>query len=129
VFCASLADWLDNRVPPEWRIDLANLIDSTPELDWMLLTKRPKNFERLWPWKGLKIIPDNVWLGVTCEDQANFDRRWPLLRDTPAKIRFISNEPATGPITDIRQGDKPDWMTIGGASGTQTRMIEPAWAR
>jgi protein gp37 len=128
VFCASLADWLDNRVPAEWRFDLAILIAATPELDWLLLTKRPENFERLWPWSDSKAIPDNVWLGATCEDQAHFDRRWPLLRDTPAKVRFISYEPAIGPITDIHQGDKPDWMIMGGESGSETRFMEPAWA-
>ena len=42
VCCASLADWLDNQVPPAWRDDLLALLDATPELDWQLLTKRPE---------------------------------------------------------------------------------------
>ena len=50
VFCASLADWLDNRVPRDWRSDLGRLIEATPELDWLLLTKRPENHEKLAPW-------------------------------------------------------------------------------
>src|SRR6266404_3416295 len=50
VFCASLADWLDNRVAPRWRSDLGRLIEDTPELDWLLLTKRPENYEKLAPW-------------------------------------------------------------------------------
>ncbi len=44
VFCASLADWLDDEVPIEWLSDLLALIHSTPNLDWLLLTKRPQNF-------------------------------------------------------------------------------------
>jgi Protein of unknown function (DUF5131) len=52
VFCASLADWLDNKAPQEWRVDLAALIAATPELDWLLLTKRIENYRRLAPWKG-----------------------------------------------------------------------------
>lgn len=44
VFCASLADWLDDEVPIEWLVDLLDLIFKTPNLDWLLLTKRPENF-------------------------------------------------------------------------------------
>src|SRR5581483_1094173 len=44
VFCASLADWLDDEVPIEWLADLLALIYSTPNLDWLLLTKRPQNW-------------------------------------------------------------------------------------
>ena len=65
VFCASLADWLDNKAPQEWRVDLAALIGATPELDWLLLTKRPENYKKLAPWKE---TPPNVWLGVTGEN-------------------------------------------------------------
>lgn len=46
VFCASLADWLDDEVPVEWLADLLVLIHATPNLDWMLLTKRPENFQK-----------------------------------------------------------------------------------
>ena len=44
VFCASLADWLDDEVPIEWLADLLDLIRLTPHLDWLLLTKRPQNW-------------------------------------------------------------------------------------
>lgn len=44
VFCASLADWLDDEVPAEWLADLLARIHATPFLDWLLLTKRPENF-------------------------------------------------------------------------------------
>ncbi len=44
VFCASLADWLDDEVPVEWLADLLDLISTTPHLDWLLLTKRPENW-------------------------------------------------------------------------------------
>ena len=48
LFCASLADWLDDEVPVEWLADLLTLIRETPHLDWLLLTKRPQNW-----WKRL----------------------------------------------------------------------------
>src|SRR6185369_9122703 len=75
VFCSSLADWLDNQAPQQWRVDLAHLIVATPELDWLLLTKRIENFSKLSPWGSEIPFPSNVWLGITCEDQANYDRR------------------------------------------------------
>lgn len=90
VFCASLADWLDNQVPWQWREDLADLIRQTPELDWLLLTKRIQNYQRLAPWP---YAPGNVWLGITCGDQKEYDRDWPILAGIPATVRFISYEP------------------------------------
>jgi protein gp37 len=90
VFCASLADWLDNQVPREWRSDLGRLIEATPELDWLLLTKRPENYEKCAPWR-LDKIPANVWLGVTCEDQQHYERRWGILSTDQRhlKIRLL----------------------------------------
>jgi protein gp37 len=102
VFCASLADWLDNQVPQQWRIELGELIAATPELDWLLLTKRIELFDRLAPWSR-HAVPNNIWIGITCESQEYFDRRYPLLQDINA-IRFISYEPALGPSIDYRSG-------------------------
>jgi protein gp37 len=59
----------------------------------------------------------NVWLGTTCEDQAHYDRRWPILRDIPAAIHFISYEPAIGPLRLHNGADQPDWLICGGESG------------
>jgi protein gp37 len=78
------------------RTDLAALIAATPELDWLLLTKRIELFDRLAPWPR-HVVPDNVWIGVTAENQEYFDRRWPKLRDFKT-VRFISYEPALGPL-------------------------------
>jgi protein gp37 len=125
VFCASLADVFDNQVPKEWRRDLWRLISETPGLDWLLLTKRPENIERFLPemW-GLGW--HNVWLGFTAEDQEHFDRRWPIVRDIPAAVRFCSYEPAIGPL---RLGTLvPDWVICGGESGGGARYMEPQWA-
>lgn len=125
VFSASLADWLDNQVPDSWRDDLANVIEGTPHLDWLLLTKRIENFDKHAPWHADN-IPPNVWLGVTCEDQDAFDRRWPRLAKIDARVRFISYEPAIGPL---RLGDaRPSWVICGGESGVGARDMDPAWA-
>lgn len=132
VFCASLADVFDNRAPDEWRMDLWRLIRETPELDWLLLTKRPENIAKMIPWAPNGGTPyPNIWLGTTAEDQAHYDRRWPILSGIPAAVRFISYEPAIGPVHDIN-GDTnavPDWIICGGESGHGARMMDAAWAR
>jgi protein gp37 len=130
VFCASLADWLDKKAPQHWRVDLYEReIRPTPELYWLLLTKRIQNYQRLKPWAG--DAPSNVWLGISCGDQAEYDRDWPKLAGIPAAVRFISYEPALGPLRLLsRLGPSalPDWIICGGESGPKARTMEPAWA-
>lgn len=115
VFCASLADWLDDEVDVAWLADLLRLIRKTPHLDWLLLTKRPENWkERLdcvldfepvtadeetlglsdWilDWYNGK-PPKNVWIGTSAEDQPRADLRVPLVLKIPALVRFLSCEP------------------------------------
>ena len=128
VFCASLADVFDNRVPGFWRRDLFDLIWKTPELDWLLLTKRPENIASMLRETWQVNLPPNAWLGTTCEDQERFNRRWPHLKAIPAKVRFISYEPALGPL-QLPMGDLPDWIICGGESGDGARPMHPDWAR
>jgi protein gp37 len=128
VFCASLADWLDNQVPESWREDLAGRIDATPNLDWLLLTKRIGNFDKHAPWHD-DDIPSNVWLGITCGSQDEYDRDWPKLAKLQARVRFISYEPALGPLRLHSADTQPHWLICGGESGPGARYMEPAWAQ
>ena len=125
VFCASVADWLDNKVPRSWRDDLAQVIHDTPNLDWLMLTKRIENFDKLAPWRRYD-VPSHVWIGVTCENQEWFDRRYRHLDDIDA-IRFISYEPALGPLKI--GAARPDWVICGGEFGPGARPMKPKWAR
>lgn len=127
VFCASLADVFDNRAEPQWRADLFALIQATPGLDWLLLTKRPENIRKMLPDDWGNGYP-NVWLGTTTEDQPHYDRRWPILRDIPAAVRFISYEPALGSLTTLRCEGAPDWIICGGESGPGRRPFDLQWA-
>jgi protein gp37 len=131
VFCASLSDWLDNQWDKEWRSDLCQLIEATPNLDWLLLSKRIENYRKLVPpsWQGGP--PANVWLGVTAEDGEHYRQRWPILSAIPAAVRFISYEPAIGPMgqLDLGDGRVPDWIIFGGESGAHARSVNPTWAR
>lgn len=105
VFCASLADVFDNQVPEEWRRDLWSLIDATPNLIWLLLTKRPQNIRKMLPppnGAGWWMARANVWLGTTVENQVEADRRIPHLLSAPAAKHFLSCEPLLGPV-DLRR--------------------------
>jgi len=128
VFCASLADVFDNQVPSEWRSDLFDLIAATPELDWLLLTKRPENLIRMFPTGDW----ENIWLGTTCEDQEHYLKRYRLISEARVAVRFISYEPALGPLSiklAVPPVRAPDWIICGGESGVGARTMEPWWAR
>ena len=128
VFCASLADVFDNQAPPGTREDLWELIRNTPNLDWQLLTKRPQNLGEFLPkdWNGGY---PNVWLGISAENQEEYDRRWPILARTSATLRFISYEPALGRLSLRAHPERPDWLIWGGESGTPRRSLDPEWIR
>jgi protein gp37 len=158
VFCASLADVFDNAVDPQWRADLFSLIKSTPDLDWLLLTKRIGNVGNMLPvpFDFDKHYP-NVWLGATITSQEEADRDIPKLLAVPAAKRFLSMEPLLGPVdigllcenwsTDILMdpetgacecckrcdytgiGNDIDWVIVGGESGPGARPMHPDWAR
>lgn len=133
VFCASLADVFDNQAPVGARADLWRLIWDTPNLDWLLLTKRPENIVDMLPesWSSHRDEWRNVWLGVTAENQQEFNRRWPVLSRVPhVAVKFISYEPAIGPLDNIyaTAGQSPDWIICGGESGRGYRDMPELWA-
>lgn len=103
VFCASLADVFDNEVHDLWRADLFDLIDATPNLDWLLLTKRIGNVRDMLR-RILRpgTLPPNVWLGATIGNQTEAARDIPKLLGVPARVRFLSMEPLLGPV-DLQQ--------------------------
>lgn len=76
-----------------------------------------------WPYR-------NVWLGVSCEDQKTADERSAILRQVPAALRFISQEPQLAAI-DWKPGslDGISWLIQGGESGPGARHFDIHWAR
>lgn len=159
VFCASLADVFDNAVDPQWRADLFSLIERTPNLDWLLLTKRIGNVRGMLAELAHGSDPDlslldmmplpNVWIGATIVNQAEADRDIPKLLELPARVRFLSMEPLLGPVDLERPRPGPDldqgggrmicqpwliqsginWVIVGGESGPGARPMHPDWAR
>jgi len=128
VFCASLADVFDAEVADEWRSELWDLIDSTRELDWLLLTKRIENVKTMVPDKWMDGgWPSHVWLGTSVEDQQRADERVDLLLEHPAPVRFLSCEPLIGPL-NIPRISELEWVICGGESGKEARAMLPSWA-
>lgn len=154
VFCASLADVLDEEAPPEAQQALWELIratafhccDACPKcggepptcggLDWLLLTKRPERWE---------LVPEDVrplvWLGTSIADQKTADEWVPRLmaagKPTEFAVRFVSLEPQIGPV-DLAPwldadwdlgGVALDWVIVGGESGPRARPFDIGWAR
>jgi protein gp37 len=136
VFCASMADVFEDRRDLDARRErLWHVIEATPQLDWLLLTKRPQNVAELAPYGDR--WPDNVWLGATAENQKWLEKRMLELRQLKARILFLSCEPLLGAldlapwIAAARAGvaRMVDWIITGGESGHHARPMNPDWAR
>lgn len=146
VFCGSMSDVFEDHPTNNWaRANLFGLIEETPHLDWLLLTKRPENIDRMLPIDWLRRARNNVWFGTSVEDQQRADERIPHLLNVPAKVRFLSCEPLLGPV-DLSEWLDPGyetggpqgwqgtpvgihWVIAGGESGHGARPMHPAWAR
>ena len=162
IFVNSMSDLFHEKVPDKW-IDLIFAVMAlAPKHTFQVLTKRPERMlsyfsvgnciygcinDATRPQKHRTVscwwpLP-NVWLGVSVEDQATADKRIPLLLQTPTAVRWVSYEPALGPI-DLHQvppggalpigsqgvaRDGLDWIVVGGESGPGARPFDLAWAR
>lgn len=133
VFCASMADVFEEHPDleaPRWR--LWDLIEATPWLDWLLLTKRPENVlantARWAPYSANGKWPDNIWMGASAEDQRRLDERIEHLQRIPAKVRFLSCEPLLSRIA-LPSDAGVHWVIVGGESGAHARPMNPDWAR
>lgn len=129
VFCASMADvFEDHPDVVKAREQLWMLIEQTPWLNWLLLTKRPENILAMAPW-GRNPWPDNVWIGTSVGLQERAEERLPFLFQVPAVVRFVSCEPLLGPL-DLRPWlHRLNWVIAGGESGIHARPMQMAWPR
>lgn len=162
VFCQSMSDTFEGAHTmggfdsENWRLvsrlqdELLGEIVEHPELDFLLLTKRPENVLDVvhrhdspdtggWNWTW----PSNLWLGTSVEDQKTADERIPELLAIPAAVRFLSCEPLLGQVnlfssmtgellhTSGNEFDpgRIDWVICGGESGPNARPMHPDWAR
>lgn len=166
VFVNSMSDLFHDGVSNEQIASVFGVMASCPQHHFLVLTKRPSRMVSWFAWPDCRRATleyaakcdvrhvdgswangggwplPNVWLGVSAENQATADERVPLLLETPAAIRWVSYEPALGPV-DFHPGILGDvdhlaatfgnplinWIVVGGESGAGARPFDIAWAR
>lgn len=135
VFVCSMGDLFHEDVPDEFIYSMFGVMAKARQHTFQVLTKRPARMHewisqrtaengrsaRVWScFEGKAYRPSwplsNVWLGVSAENQKAADERYPLLRDTPAVVRFYSLEPLLGPIWNLPL-EGISWVIVGGESG------------
>ncbi len=127
----SMCDPFDNEVDPAWRARFFTLMRLTPNLTWLLLTKRPQNIVKQCEAFGL---PRNAALGATVVTQKEADRDIPHLIEADRKLTpaltFLSIEPMQEAM-DLSAWlpFHIDWVIVGGESGPQPRPMQAEWAR
>lgn len=124
IFVNSMSDLFHKDVPLEF---IQKVFLTMQEASWhtyQVLTKRADRLLELstdLPW------PDNVWQGVSVEDERVVDRI-DFLRQVPAKVRFLSIEPLIGPINNLNL-EGIHWVIVGGESGPGARPMDSDWVR
>ena len=129
VFCGSMCDVMEevvNNAIASTREQVYSLIQRTPLLDWLLLTKRPQNFRRFLPEPWLEKPEPNVW-GMTTVGCRKSLWRVEELRSTPFAVRGLSVEPL---LEDLGRIDLTGihWVIVGGESGAGARPFYQEWA-
>ncbi len=133
VFVCSMSDLFHGDVPPWFVCEIWQVMRECPQHVFQVLTKRSRNMLRLLRTyiadHELGIEPlSNVWLGVTVENQATADARRADFEACPAAVKFVSYEPALGPV-DWTGWEFVDQIISGGESGPGARPSYPDWHR
>ena len=123
IFVNSMSDLFHEDIPLPYIREVFKVMRKAKWHTFQILTKRSRRMlevARHWKW------PENVWMGVSVENQ-RWTSRVDDLRNVPAKVRFLSCEPLLGPLRlDLRD---IDWVIVGGESGPRARPMKPEWAR
>jgi protein gp37 len=124
IFVNSMPDLFHEDVPLTFIKRVFATMQATPLHTYQILTKRAERLEELSPelqW------PDNVWMGVSVENE-DYTFRIDHLRRTQAAIKFLSLEPLLGPLNNLNL-TSINWVIAGGESGPNSRLVEPIWIR
>lgn len=123
IFVCSMSDLFHKDVPFEFIDKIMNVIEDTPQHKYQLLTKRA---ERMAEYFKTRIIPQNVWLGVTVEAQSTKNRIDNLREIKGGAIKFLSCEPLLEDLGTLDLNDI-DWIIVGGESGPKARPMKEEW--
>ena len=124
IFVNSMADLFHDEVPLPFIQRVFATMKETRQHSYQILTKRA---ERLAELAEKLEWPENVWMGVSVEN-ADYLRRIDHLRETDAKIKFLSVEPLLGPLGEMDLSGI-DWVIVGGESGPGARPMDLTWVR
>ena len=122
VFVNSMGDLFHEEVPVDFIKCVFEVMERTPGHTYQLLTKRVDRLAEIAP---VLSWPDNVWMGVTVEDNERLSRVG-RLREVPSAVKFLSIEPLLGPLPDLDL-DAIDWVIVGGESGPRSRLVRREW--
>jgi protein gp37 len=124
-FVNSMSDLFHNDIPFEFLDRVFDVIQRTPQHTYQILTKRAARMRRYFA-PGDRMIPSNVWLGVSVENRKYGLPRIDELREIDAAIRFLSVEPL---LEDLGEIDLVGihWVIVGGESGPKARPMKPEW--
>jgi protein gp37 len=121
-----MSDLFHEEIPLDFVKEVFAIMREASWHTFQVLTKRHERLEEIAPeleW------PDNVWIGVSVENQYWAERRIPCLTTVPAVVRFLSVEPLLRQV-DLRPHlDEIDWVIVGGESGPHARPIQADWVR
>lgn len=124
IFVNSMSDLFHDGVPVEFIMEVFGVIAATRRHTYQILTKRADRLAGLspeLPW------PSNLWMGVSVED-ADYVWRIDRLRQTGARIKFLSIEPLIAPVGYLDLTGI-EWVIVGGESGPRARPMDPDWVR
>lgn len=122
IFVCSMSDLFHDDIPLELIKKAFEVMNSNPQHTFQVLTKRAKNLLKYAPELN---FTDNIWVGVSVENQDNV-WRMDYLKQVPARIKWLSIEPLIGEITDIDLNGI-NWVVVSGESGSGFRLMEESW--
>lgn len=122
VFVNSMSDLFHSSIPLTFIKDVFTVMNQNPQHVFQVLTKRADRLNEIHEQLNWT---QNIWMGVSVEDQRVLDRV-DLLRNTNARTKFLSCEPLIGPLLELNL-DNIDWVIVGGESGHTPRPMNPEW--
>jgi len=124
VFVNSMSDLFHPDVPVDFIQKVFKVMKENPQHVFQLLTKRPEIL-KYYDSEGWLDWSHNIWMGISVEDERVMNRI-DLLRDTNARVKFLSCEPLIGPLPNMNL-EKIDWVIVGGESGRKPRPMDTDW--
>lgn len=122
VFVNSMSDLFHKNVPLDFIKKVFEVMNKNPHHIFQVLTKRA---ERLFEVHEELNWTHNIWMGVSVEND-KVKNRIEYLRNTNARVKFLSCEPLIGSLGKINL-EKIDWVIVGGESGNTPRFMDPDW--